>query len=142
MSRASAGKARDLCAAPAPAIDLLADLTFLPCFLSFAKNICSPKLPLLPLAVLNQGGSLALSTPTQTPSSQSSRNGGSAFSFSFFLLNCKELLMFTDCIENLLLGSPINTETHPFKKSDPRGILRLCLKQQSTPIQEQIHGFH
>lgn len=83
-----------------------------------------------------------LSAPTQTPSSQSSRNGGSAFSFSFFLLNCKELLIFTDCIENLLLGSPINTETHPFKKSDPRGILRLCLKQQSTPIQEQIHVFH
>lgn len=88
MSRASAGKERDLCAAPAPAIDLLTNLTFLPCVLSFAKNICSPKSPFLPLAVFSQGGSLALralSSHTDPPAPEAPEMGVLHFLFlSFF----------------------------------------------------------
>lgn len=89
MSRASAGKERDLCAAPAPAIDLLADLTFLPCFLSFAKNICSPKSPFLPLAVFSQGGSLALRALSSHTDPQLPKLLKWGFCIFFFFLSFK-----------------------------------------------------
>lgn len=55
MSRAPAGKERDLFSLSVPAIDLLYDLTSLLCFLSLAKNITSPKNQLLLLALLEHG---------------------------------------------------------------------------------------
>lgn len=43
VSRAPAGKERDLFSVSVPAIDPLCDLILLLCFLSLTKNICSPK---------------------------------------------------------------------------------------------------
>lgn len=44
--------------------------------------------------------------------------------YLLFFFKSNESLVSVDCVENILLGGPINTETHDFKKSDLRGIFK------------------